>query len=465
MSVPIPQSIENEQAVLGCILMAPDACMPICQAMFPGPEVFHDARHQHIYEVMLLQSDERKPVNLLALVDRLKQRELIEQAGGFAYMAALEDATPSTGHIDYCAGQVFDRFRLRRMLEALRAGAQLIADIEDGDVGKCIDAIEEQVLRAGDMHVSAGAEKINEPVARVMEVLDQYQRGRGLITGVRTGFGYLDKMIGGLHAGEMTVLAGRPSTGKTSLAANIIDTVAVELRLPVGLFSMEMRNDDIALRMLCTRARASFHRIRTGFMSTKDHDSIIEECKSVGSAPIHMDDQPSLDIKQLRARSRRMAQRYGVRLIVIDYLQLAQADADNEVQVITKISQGCKSIARELNLPVLVLSQLNREFDKDKKRKPQLSDLRGSGSIEQDADCVLILYRKTPRDDDEEEEQERTQIFPTNVHVAKQRNGPIGDAELLFFKEQMRFVDAYANKGSKEHKVTTTTNERENTHE
>lgn len=449
-----PNSIDAEMAVLGCIFLSPDS-LSDCMDRSVDPDLFYLGKHQLIYESMIQLQDKGEPVSVLTVREKLTTRGVLEQAGGYAYLSSLPDNAPAPGALEYFLGIVHDRYRLRKMLKALHWSAELIYELGGGDVDQCLDSIESQILDANKARASVTVERIREPTLRVTQSLDQYQRGRGLISGIRTGFSYLDKMIGGLHPGEMTILAGRPSTGKTSLASNIIENVAIEQRIPVAIFSMEMRNDDIALRILCTRAKTSFHKVRTGFMSQQDHENIIEASKKVGVAPVYMDDEPALDIMQLRARARRMVQKFDVKLVVVDYLQLATAQkAEGEVQEITKISQGCKMISRQLNIPVLILSQLNREFEKEKKRKPQLSDLRGSGSIEQDADTVLMLYRKQTSDHQEREEQERTNIFPTNIHIAKQRNGPTGDCELIFFKEQMCFKDAYGGQGKQERKIT-----------
>lgn len=442
----IPNSLEAEQRTLGAVLLEPVDGLGWCLEHYPGPEAFYDLKHRQIYNAILKLHDRGEPIEVLSVCEQLKSTEEYEQSGGYGYVSALaDDAVGQTA--EYYGKIVAEKFQLRSMLTALQLSMQMIYDLQDGDVRKCLDSIESKVLDAGQKVGGGEAEKISQPVARVMQTLDEYKRGVGMITGVRTGYSYLDKMIGGLHAGEMCVLAGRPSTGKTSMAANIMDWVAVEENLPVAMFSLEMSKEDISLRMLCARAGAAFHKIRTGFMSEDDHQGLIEMSKKVGCSPIYLDDTPSMDITQMRSRARRLVQRYGVKLVVIDYLQLAQAEGDQEVQMISNISKGCKMMARQMNIPVLVLSQLNRESERDKKRKPQLSDLRGSGSIEQDADLCMLLYRRPPEDEQEEEEQEVTQTYSINVFVAKQRNGPTGDAEFKFDRQLMRFEDAYGGKG------------------
>jgi replicative DNA helicase len=269
-----------------------------------------------------------------------------------------------------------------------------------------------------------------------------------MLTGVATGFVELDKMTSGLHGGEMIVVAARPSMGKTSLAMNIAEHVAVEEKLPVGVFSLEMTSESLVMRMLCSRARVNLRNVREGFLAERDFPPLTNAASNLTSAPLFIDDSSGLSILQLRAKARRMYQQYGIKLFVIDYLQLLHSTArraENRQQEIADISNGIKSLAKELNVPVIVLSQLNRELEKDKSRKPQLSDLRESGAIEQDADVVGLLYKpgrgkgEGGEDDDGGAEQDALSV---NLLIAKQRNGPTGDVRLTFLKSYTRFESA-----------------------
>jgi replicative DNA helicase len=271
--------------------------------------------------------------------------------------------------------------------------------------------------------------------------IEHFFNRKGELSGIATGFPDLDKMTDGLHGGEMIVVAARPSMGKTSLAMNIAEHVALELGLPVGVFSLEMSASSLILRMLCSLARVNMRSIRDGFMSEADFPRLTTASGQLAAAKLLIDDTAGLSILQLRARARRMYQQHGVRLFVIDYLQLLNSTArraqENRQQEIADISSGIKALAKELNVPVIVLSQLNRELEKDKSRKPRLSDLRESGSIEQDADLVGLLYK--PDAGDEEDAPEESEGVAVNFLVAKQRNGPTGDVNLTFLKPFTRF--------------------------
>jgi replicative DNA helicase len=263
------------------------------------------------------------------------------------------------------------------------------------------------------------------------------------LTGVGTGFADLDKMTSGLHAGEMIVIAARPSMGKTSLAMNVAEHVAVDLKLPVGVFSLEMTSESLVLRMLCSRARVNLRNIREGFLAERDFPKLTGAAGKLANAPLFIDDSSALSILQLRAKARRMHQQYGIKLFVIDYIQLLHSTArraENRQQEIADISNGIKALAKELKVPVMVLSQLNREVEKEKNRKPRLSDLRESGAIEQDADLVALLYKANS--DEEEGSGPDQDAVAVNLLIAKQRNGPVGDVNLTFLRSFTRFESA-----------------------
>ena len=292
----------------------------------------------------------------------------------------------------------------------------------------------------------ASSMKMKDLVHRAINTIEDYHQRQGMITGVGTGFLDFDKMTSGLHGGEMIVIAARPSMGKTSLVMNIVEHVVLEEKQPVGVFSLEMTAESVVLRMLCSRARVNMRNIRDGFLAERDFPKLTGAAGKMANAPLYIDDSAGLSILQLRAKARRMYQQYGVKLIVIDYLQLLNASSsrvENRQQEVAMISNGVKALAKELNVPVIVLSQLNRELEKDKSRKPRLSDLRESGAIEQDADLIALLYKpnegKEGDDDDAPQDQE---AIPVNLLIAKQRNGPTGDVHLTFFKGYTRFESA-----------------------
>lgn len=444
-----PNDVDAEAGVLGAILLDSPNNMPEAQTTFPGHEVFYDLRHQTIYWTMLKLASMGRPVDMLELGGLLTLTENVEKAGGLGYVSQLQDRCPSSSSFSFYAGTVMETYRLRRMLRALVEAQDQVLNRGMEPAEKVLDAIESQVLDAGDQHTSSGAVPIKEVVFQVGELLDNYQRGVGLIGGIRTGFSYLDKMTGGLAPGSVVIIGGRPSTGKTSLLMNIVGNVAIAGKQPCGVFSMEMSSMDVTLRMMCARSRASFHAIHSGYMSKEDYALLASAGQTICQAPIYLDDTPNLRIQDLRARARRMHQRYGVKLIAVDYLQLMSSDTrhgENREREVAQISQGMKAIARELNVVMLVLAQLNRDTEKESMRKPRLSDLRDSGAIEQDADLVAMLYRPREDTDDDIPEAERKQV-PVNLWIGKQRNGPTGDCKFVFFKECMKFEDRYDGRG------------------
>ena len=287
---------------------------------------------------------------------------------------------------------------------------------------------------------------INALVNGAIATIENYHARQGQLGGISTGFPDLDKMTDGLHGGEMIVIAARPSMGKTSLAMNVAEHVAVELKLPVGVFSLEMSSQSLILRMMCSLARVNLRNIREGFMIETDFPKLTSAAGRLSAAKLFIDDTAGLSILQLRARARRMAQQHGIKLFVIDYLQLLNSTArraqDNRQQEIADISSGVKALAKELNVPIIVLAQLNREIEKDKSRKPRMSDLRESGSIEQDADLVGLLYKPNAGDDEDGAAVEESDGLPVNLVIAKQRNGPTGDVHLTFLKPYTRFETA-----------------------
>jgi replicative DNA helicase len=315
----------------------------------------------------------------------------------------------------------------------------------EGEVDKLLDEVERDILRLGESRVDTATDTMKDLVHKAITTIEQYHQRQGTLTGVGTGFIDLDKMTSGLHGGEMVVIAARPSMGKTSLAMNIAEHVAVDLRLPVGVFSLEMTAESLVLRMLCSRARVNLRNIRDGFLAERDFPKLTGAAGKLAGAPLFIDDSSGLSILQLRAKARRMHQQFGIKLFVIDYLQLLHSTArraENRQQEIADISNGVKSLAKGLDVPVIVLSQLNREMEREKNREPRLSDLRESGAIEQDADLVAMLY--DPGKGEEEEGQTRQELDarPVRLLIAKQRNGPTGPVDLTFIKSYTRFESA-----------------------
>jgi replicative DNA helicase len=441
-----PHSIEAEQGVLGCVMLSPSDCMGTCLEKFKkGAEVFYDLRHQAIFDTLVEMYDSKKPIDLITLQENLKLKNQLEAIGGIPYLSALPDAVPSAANLEYYIEIVREKHVLRKMIQTCTGVVSRVYEHE-GKVDGLIDEVERDILQISEDRIETTSMKMKDLVNRAINTIEDYHQRQGMITGVGTGFLDFDKMTSGLHGGEMIVIAARPSMGKTSLVMNIVEHVVLEEKQPVGVFSLEMTADSLVLRMLCSRARVNMRNIRDGFLAERDFPKLTGAAGKLASAPLYIDDSAGLSILQLRAKARRMYQQFGVKLIVIDYLQLLNASSsrvENRQQEVAMISNGVKALAKELNIPVIVLSQLNRELEKDKSRKPRLSDLRESGAIEQDADLIALLYKpnegKENDDDDAPQDQES---IPVNLLIAKQRNGPTGDVCLTFFKGYTRFESA-----------------------
>jgi replicative DNA helicase len=410
-----------------------------------GSEVFYDLRHQTIYELMAAMYDQRQAIDIITLQQKLKDKGLLEQIGGITYLASLQDAVPSAANLSYYLDIVGEKFLLRRMIVICTEAVGKVYEFE-GEVDALLDEVERDVLKIAESRAQTGTASVKELVGKAILTVENYFDRKGVLNGLGTGFVDLDRMTDGLHGAEMIVIAARPSMGKTSLAMNVVEHVVLELGQPVGVFSLEMSAESLILRMLCSIARVNLRSIREGFMHESDFPKLTSAAGKLAKSKLLIDDSAGLSILQLRARARRMHQQHGIKLFVIDYLQLVHSTArrsqDNRQQEIADISSGIKALAKELNVPVIVLAQLNRELEKDKSRKPRLSDLRESGAIEQDADLVGLLYKPSSGDDEDGAPPEEADGLPVNLLIAKQRNGPTGDINLTFLKSYTRFESA-----------------------
>jgi replicative DNA helicase len=442
-----PNSPEAEMGVLGCVLLSPNECLGECVEKLKddGKEAFYDLRHQTIYETLATMFNARSPIDLITVKQNLKDRQLLEQIGGVAYLSQLQDSVPSAANLAYYLEIVREKFLLRKMIQTCSGVVGRIYDFE-GEVDALLDEVEKEVLRVNESRVQSHVQGVKDLVHHAIGTIENFFNRKGELSGIASGFADLDKMTDGFHGGEMIVIAARPSMGKTSLAMNIAEHVALELKLPVAVFSLEMSAESLVLRMMCSLARVNLRAIRDGFMSEADFPKLNSAAGRLAGAKLFIDATAGLSILQLRARARRLAQQHGIKLFVVDYLQLLHSTArrsqENRQQEIAEISSGLKALAKELNVPVIVLSQLNRELEKDKSRKPRLSDLRESGAIEQDADLVGLLYKPNSGDDDDGAAAEESDGLAVNFLIAKQRNGPTGDVNLTFLKPYTRFESA-----------------------
>ncbi len=433
-----PHSIEAEQGVLGCILLDPSGCLPRCvEELGTSGDVFYDIRYQDIYVRLIQMFDSGLRITVETLVQELKKHSELEGVGGMFHVGQLPDQAPSAGNLDYWLPILYGKQQIRAMIQTCTEAVVRLYETTD-EPATVLDEIERDVLGVRRV-VSAGYSSMKELASGAVQTMENYHQRQGALRGLATGFVDFDKMTGGLMPGDMVVIAARPSVGKSSMALNIAEHVAIQEHRPVGIFSLEMSKESLAFRSLCSRSRVNARDVRDGFLAERDFRKIASAAGKLSQAPIFVADVSSLSIMELRARARRMKQKEKIELLIVDYLQLLSAPgrkSDSRQQEITTISQGIKQMAKELNIPVIALSQLNRDMEKNKGRKPMLSDLRESGAIEQDADVVCLMYRK------EVDEYEDNAAESIGFIIAKQRNGPTGEIPLLFLKAYTRFESA-----------------------
>lgn len=434
-----PHDPDAERAVLGCVLLDWQAAMPACIQVINTPEIFYDLKHQQIYRVMVEMYDAQEAIDLVTLCSWLTFQALLEQAGGVAYLGKLPDAAPSAANIESYLEILAEKHRCRQLI---KLGAETVSGAYDsGDTAQTlIETAASRILGLCDELTPKDEESsIQDLIPIAQAQIESWHAAQGVISGVATGFPDLDKMTTGFHPGDLVVIAGRPSLGKSSLAMNIVDHVAVDQGFPVGVFSLEMTKASLAVRMLCSRAGVNLRYVSNGFVADRDFPKLAAAGAQLHSGKIYINDQAGLSILAVRTRARRMKQQYGIQLLVVDYLQLMNAERnrnDSREREVGLISAGLKGIAKELQIPVIAISQLNRTIERDKERRPRLSDLRESGNIEQDADLVGILWK--PKYDEDEDRD----AIAVNLEILKQRNGPTGTVPLTFLRCYTRFESA-----------------------
>ena len=431
-----PQNIEAEQSVLGCLMMEKNAIIKVADILKPGD--FYRPAHNLIFEAMLELYEKNEPIDLLSLNNRLGELGRLENIGGPAYLTELVNRVPTAAHVLHYAKIVHHKKVLRDLIETAER-LTLLGYKEEEDLESVLDEAEQQVFRISQTNLTQDFLPVKDTLEEAFERLDRLHKGDGASRGVPTGFYDLDNYLSGLQKSDLIILAARPSLGKTSLALDIVRQVAIKSNTPVGIFSLEMSRHDVVDRLIASQAGVDLWRLRTGRLSLDgiDNDLVkIQEAMSVLSeVPIYIDDAPSPTVLQMRTMSRRLKAEHGLGLIVVDYLQLIQprTNFDNMVQQVTEISRSLKGLARELECPVLALSQLSRAVEGRPDQVPRLADLRESGSIEQDADVVLLIYRE----DKSKKDSPRPNI--ADILIAKHRNGPTGKVELYFNESQVSF--------------------------
>ncbi|MDO8513713.1 MAG: replicative DNA helicase [bacterium] len=430
-----PQNIEAEQSVLGAILLDKDAILKVVDIL--NSENFYRDDHKLIYEIMLVLFEKRSPIDLVTLTNELETRKKLKEVGGAAYLSSLVNGVPSSAHVAKYAEIVRHKATLRRLIHASSTIIELGFN-ETADIAEVLDKAESTIFSISQKFTSDNFVPIKSVLEESFDRIDELHKNKGTLRGVPTGFKELDGLISGLQKSDLVIIAARPSMGKTSFVLNIAEYAAVKHKVPVGLFSLEQSRDQIVDRLLCMQAGVDSWRLRKGELAEDDFRKIGEAMGELAEAPIFIDDSPMLSVMEIRAKARRLQVEHGLGLVIIDYLQLMEGRSShgndaNRVQEVSEISRSLKALARELNIPVVALSQLSRAVEQRDRKIPQLSDLRESGSIEQDADVVMFIYRE----DYYNKETENKNI--ADILVRKHRNGPIGDIKLYFIPEQTKF--------------------------
>ena len=436
-----PQDIEAEQAVLGAVFLDADAIIDAMEVI--APEDFYRRSHQIIFQAMIQLNDRSESIDLITLKAEIEKSNSLEDVGGLTYLTELSQASPSAASIAYYAKIVDDKATLRNLIQT--ASRIVTKGFEqDEDVQSIIDQAEKSILEVSEKRNSNGFQSIAEVLNRTIETIDQLAQNNEEITGLPTGYAALDKMTAGLQKEELIILAARPAVGKTAFALNIAQNVGTKTDRSVAIFSLEMGAESLVNRMLCAEGSIEASHLRTGQLSEEEWRNLIVAMGSLSNANIYIDDTPGIKISEIRARCRKLAQEKGnLGLILIDYLQLIEGTGrENRQQEVSEISRQLKKLAKELKVPVIALSQLSRGVEQRQDKRPVLSDIRESGSIEQDADIVAFLYRddyyrSEGDDDDEPEEQQNNNVI--EVIIEKNRSGARGTVELLFIKEYNKF--------------------------
>ena len=436
-----PQDIEAEQAVLGAVFLDADAIIDAMEVI--APEDFYRRSHQIIFQAMIQLNDRSESIDLITLKAEIEKSNSLEDVGGLTYLTELSQASPSAASIAYYAKIVDDKATLRNLIQT--ASRIVTKGFEqDEDVQSIIDQAEKSILEVSEKCNSNGFQSIAEVLNRTIETIDQLAQNNEEITGLPTGYAALDKMTAGLQKEELIILAARPAVGKTAFALNIAQNVGTKTDRSVAIFSLEMGAESLVNRMLCAEGSIEASHLRTGQLSEEEWRNLIVAMGSLSNANIYIDDTPGIKISEIRARCRKLAQEKGnLGLILIDYLQLIEGTGrENRQQEVSEISRQLKKLAKELKVPVIALSQLSRGVEQRQDKRPVLSDIRESGSIEQDADIVAFLYRddyyrSEGDDDDEPEEQQNNNVI--EVIIEKNRSGARGTVELLFIKEYNKF--------------------------
>lgn len=432
-----PQNIEAEQAVLGSLLIDKDAIVKVADIL--KSEDFYQEKHEIIFKAMLDVYEARDPIDLVTLTERLKKAKQIESIGGASYLSELLSVVPTASHVVSYAKVVQEKATLRRLIKAAN-DIMALGYRENQNLTDLLDRAEQNLFSVSQKYLKEKFIPLKDVLTDAFDRIDLLHKDKSQMRGVPTGFKGLDRRLAGLQPSDLVIIAARPSMGKSSLALNIAQHVATEEKTPVGFFSLEMSKEQLVDRMLCAEAGIDLWKLRTGSLDDDDFPKLGHAMGVLSDAPLYIDDAANANVMEIRTKARRLQAEHGLGLIIVDYLQLMAGTnggggSDNRVQEVSEISRGLKGIARELDIPVIALSQLSRAVEQRQPRIPQLADLRESGSIEQDADVVMFVYREEMYEPD----TDRKNI--ADIFIKKHRNGPTGQIELFFHADQTKFSD------------------------
>ncbi len=428
-----PQNTEAEMAVLGSILLDEEAISDVVELL--DENSFYKDSHRKIFAAILCLYNESKPVDLITLTEQLRRDGNLEGVGGASYITELVNVVPTSGAVLHHAKIVKEKAVLR---DLITTATRIVSEgyEPDQDVDALLDRAEKEIFEISGSKVKSGFMPVKELIKHSIETIEKLYQRKTQVTGIPTGYQDLDEITAGLQPADLIIVAGRPSMGKSALMCGFAEHAAVVEKIPTAIFSLEMSKEQLVQRILCSHARVDMQAVRTGFLSQEHWGKLVNAAGKISHAPLFIDDTPGMNVLEIRAKARRLKAQYNIGLLILDYLQLMQAAgsrSESRQQEISDISRSMKALARELNVPVVVISQLSRATEQREGYKPRLSDLRDSGAIEQDADVVMLLFREeyyTPT------EQNRGLA---DVIIAKQRNGPVGTKKLTFLKEFSRF--------------------------
>ena len=438
----LPHNLEAEKSVLGAVLIHNEAFNHAAE-LIDARDFFRDA-HRRIFDKMVALSERNDPIDLVTLKEELARSGELDDVGGPAYIASLADGVPRSANVEHYARIVKEKATLRNLIHsANRILAEAYHAEDDADL--ILDGAEKAIFEIAEDRIREGFTPLRDLVQSSFATIEKLQQHKGLVTGVPTGFVDLDEMTSGLQPSDLVLVAARPSMGKTSFVLNIAQHVGIHTDMTVGFFSLEMSKEQLFMRMLTGEARIDAHRFRSGYLNEKDYGRLSHALGTLAEAHVFIDDTASIGVLEMRAKARRLQSEHGLHLLIIDYIQLMQGRGrfESRQQEIASISRSLKGLAKELRIPIVALSQLSRASETRSDHRPQLSDLRESGALEQDADVVMFIYREEQyRDADGQPNQDAEGI--AEIIVGKQRNGPVGTAKLAFIKEHTRFENLAA---------------------